>query len=259
MFENDSVTTDNWKGVRPVRWTSSNVEQIQLDKKPLVKLDEPSEFMPINQQTAEEAYLAVLNHAGCSFPNRDAIDIRIIGEVRNGTATYGNGFISSTSQVGGWPTLANGTAPPDFDHDGMPNDWELANGLDSTDASDGKIVGADGYTNLEIYMNSIIEYPTTSISVPTKELVPNEIALAQNYPNPFNPSTKIGYYIPTNAKVRIDVYDMLGRKVAELVNEVKSAGSYEVNFEAGNLSSGVYIYQLIYSDRVLSRKMLLLQ
>lgn len=81
----------------------------------------------------------------------------------------------------------------------------------------------------------------------------------RNYPNPFNPSTKIDFSVPSQTKVRIDVYDILGGKVAELINEEKPSGRYEVDFIANNLSSGVYIYQLTYSDRVLSRKMLLLK
>ena len=88
---------------------------------------------------------------------------------------------------------------------------------------------------------------------------PMRYALMQNYPNPFNPSTKISYSLPYQTKVRINVYDLLGRKVAELINEEKSAGTYEVNFEAKNLSGGVYIYQLEYSGQVISKKMLLIK
>ena len=256
MYGNDSVTTDNWKGVVPISFNNDQ-EIWQLNKRSLVKLDWASEFMPINQQSAEDAYQAVLNDAGCSFPNRDAIDIRIIGEVRNGTATYSKGFISSPTNVGGWPVLNSLPALPDFDHDGMPNDWELANGLDSTDASDRNTVGPDGYTNLEIYLNSIISHPADVKE--SERIVPTEFNLEQNYPNPFNPSTNIRFSVPYKMKVRINVYDIMGRKIAELINEKKSAGTYEVNFAAKNLSSGVYIYQLEYSGKVISKKMLLIK
>lgn len=99
---------------------------------------------------------SVLDDAGCTKPNRDAYDKRIIEEVRSGTAKFGkNGIIQSQSEVGGWPTLASGPAPADSDHDGMPDDWETANGLDPKNASDGNQKWGPGYTMLEKYLNSI--------------------------------------------------------------------------------------------------------
>ncbi|HPN39859.1 MAG TPA: T9SS type A sorting domain-containing protein, partial [Melioribacteraceae bacterium] len=68
--------------------------------------------------------------------------------------------------------------------------------------------------------------------------------LSQNYPNPFNPNTKIKYTIPEIGNVKLTIYDQLGQKVTELVNEVQSAGRYEVNFNADKLSSGVYFYKI---------------
>ena len=74
----------------------------------------PWKAMPIRQQSPKEAYLAVLEHAGCSLPKRDSIDARIIGEVRNGTASHGNnGIIDKPGDVGGWRKLESGTAPAD--------------------------------------------------------------------------------------------------------------------------------------------------
>jgi pectate lyase len=111
--------------------------------------------MPIKQQTAEEAYSSVLAHAGCSL-KRDAVDARIIEEVRNGTATYGDdGIIDSQTDVGGWPELKSTTAPTDTDHDGMPDEWEIRKNLDPKNADDRNNVAADGYTMLEKYLNSI--------------------------------------------------------------------------------------------------------
>jgi hypothetical protein len=73
---------------------------------------------------------------------------------------------------------------------------------------------------------------------------PSEFKLEQNYPNPFNPSTSIQYQVSSNTKVSLKVYDVLGNEVATLVNENKTAGSYEVTFDATGLPSGVYFYQL---------------
>ena len=74
--------------------------------------------------------------------------------------------------------------------------------------------------------------------------VPEKYDLSQNYPNPFNPSTKINYDLPTDGKVSIKLFDMSGKEVASLVNEVKTAGYHTVDFNASNLSSGVYFYRI---------------
>lgn len=73
---------------------------------------------------------------------------------------------------------------------------------------------------------------------------PTEFALLQNYPNPFNPSTLISYQLPSNSLVSLKVYDAIGREMATLVNEVKEAGSYSVQFNASHLSSGIYFYTI---------------
>jgi hypothetical protein len=74
--------------------------------------------------------------------------------------------------------------------------------------------------------------------------VPEKFALSQNYPNPFNPSTKINYDLPFDGKVSLKLFDMSGREVADLVNEVKTAGYHTVSFNASDLSSGVYFYRI---------------
>ncbi|MEX2411987.1 MAG: BspA family leucine-rich repeat surface protein [Candidatus Paceibacterota bacterium] len=89
--------------------------------------------------------------------------------------------------------------------------------------------------------------------------VPTEFELSQNYPNPFNPVTKIKYSVPEEAKVQLIVYNLLGQKVAELVNEQKSPGRYTVSWEAGANSSGVYMYRLVAGDQVFTKKMMLIK
>jgi len=71
-----------------------------------------------------------------------------------------------------------------------------------------------------------------------------EFALNQNYPNPFNPVTQIKYQVPTASKVTLKVYDILGREVATLVDQVRTAGVYSVSFNGSSLSSGVYFYRM---------------
>ena len=196
---------------------------------------------PVTTTSPEQAKTDVLARAGASFPKRDTIDTRIVNDVLNKT---GHSIVNTDAQPeGAWPVLNSLPAPPDFDHDGMPNDWELANGLDSTDAEDGKIVGPDGYTNLEIYLNSTIEYPT-SISAPTKGTVPNEFVLAQNYPNPFNPSTTISFQLQKNSYTTLKIYDLYGREVEVLLNGIQPAGIHKLEFNGSGLSSGVYFVSL---------------
>jgi len=95
--------------------------------------------------------------------------------------------------------------------------------------------------------------------------IPKEFAISQNYPNPFNPSTKIDYQIPVDAKVIMEVYNIAGQKVSELVNQEQSAGYYTVDFGVSKLSSGVYIYRIVASDKAtgnnfsLIKKMMLLK
>ena len=89
--------------------------------------------------------------------------------------------------------------------------------------------------------------------------LPTKFTLEQNYPNPFNPSTKIVYNIPKESQVKLEIFNILGQQVATLVNEVKPAGRYNINFDASQLSSGVYVYQLTSQNQILSKKMMLLK
>ncbi len=89
--------------------------------------------------------------------------------------------------------------------------------------------------------------------------IPNEFELYQNYPNPFNPSTQIKYNVPEEAKVQLIVYNLLGQKVAELVNENRSPGRYTVTWDASSQSSGIYMYRLVAGDQVFTKKMMLIK
>lgn len=157
------VTADNWNGgVQPK-------EESHLDT---LRLAKPWDAMPIRQETAYEAYNAVLDGVGCILPRRDAVDARIIAEVRGGYATYEGvsykreqqekagqaaptGIIDSQNDVGGWPELKSAKAPKDSDHDGMPDRWERRLGLNAQDGADGAAMAENGYTNLENYLNSL--------------------------------------------------------------------------------------------------------
>jgi hypothetical protein len=94
---------------------------------------------------------------------------------------------------------------------------------------------------------------------PVPEPVITDYNLFQNYPNPFNSSTIIKYQIPRTGNVTLKLYDVLGREVTALVNEQKTEGKYEVNFNASSLASGIYIYRLNVNDYVRVKKMILMK
>ena len=118
---------------------------------------------PVTTQSAEAAYALVLAHAGASLV-RDAVDRRIADEIRTGTARFGatykgggKGIIDSQKDVGGWPELRSVPAPVDTDHDGMSDEWEKSHGLNPADPADGaRAAVPGGYTNLELYLNSLV-------------------------------------------------------------------------------------------------------
>jgi len=126
-----------------------------------------------------------------------------------------------------------------------------------------KIRAKDNDPYYSAYTNQII-YSYSGLNKVTAENRSFEYQLSANYPNPFNPSTQIKYSLAQDADVTLKVYDMLGTEVAKLVNETQAAGSYEINFNASNLSSGVYIYRITATNngRILftdSKQMILLR
>lgn len=101
-------------------------------------------------------------------------------------------------------------------------------------------------------------------SVPTSvdggmSMHPKEFSLLQNFPNPFNPETKISFDLPKESQVKIKVYDMLGREIATLLDEIKPAGRHFVQFDGAKFSNGVYVYRMDAGNQVFSKKMILLK
>lgn len=107
----------------------------------------------------------------------------------------------------------------------------------------------------------ILDWLSIPVSVenPNENILPEAFNLKQNYPNPFNPITTIEYQVSNSSLVTIKVYDLIGREVAILVNEVKQPGNYQVNFDSGNFASGVYFYKMIAGDFSSVKKMNLLK
>lgn len=105
----------------------------------------------------------------------------------------------------------------------------------------------------------IIKVLPSQLTDINKDELPTDFALYQNYPNPFNPSTTILYSIPEQSYVSLIVYDLIGNKVAALVEQKQPAGKYEVNFDAGKLPSGIYFYTLQTGKFLQTKKLILLK
>ena len=112
---------------------------------------------------------------------------------------------------------------------------------------------------LEVIDNSLIQKFSNDKSKSIEKEIPEEFTLSQNFPNPFNPSTRIKYELPQDNFVTLKIYDILGNEVTTLVNEQKTAGRYEVNFNASSLASGIYIYKIQAGSFIDTKKMILLK
>jgi len=107
--------------------------------------------------------------------------------------------------------------------------------------------------------SDVASQPVGIRAAESRNTIPADFVLKQNYPNPFNPITNISFSLPNSAKVTLNVYNILGQKVASLVNQRLNAGSYRYTWNAGSLSSGIYIYQLRAGKTVINKKMSLVK
>ncbi|WP_113923015.1 pectate lyase family protein [Cognataquiflexum aquatile] len=160
------VTDNQWLGVR---LQSGTLTKQYLEK--LKHKDQKGKLIPFSIQKeffsktypADVAYTQILNHSGSSL-FRDAVDLRLINEVKTGKTTYMGsktgipGIIDSQNDVGGWPELKSLPAPKDSDRDGMPDAWEIENGLDPDKRSDRFYDLNPNFTNLEVYLNGLVAH-----------------------------------------------------------------------------------------------------
>jgi len=117
----------------------------------------------------------------------------------------------------------------------------------------------DGTVVVGTFGKGVFSSKTVVTSIKDEIISPNDFSLKQNYPNPFNPSTVIEYSIPQTTNVKLEVFNSLGQKVADLVNEKVTAGVHSVNFDASGLSSGVYFYKFTTKDFTAAKKMIVLR
>lgn len=173
-----SVLKDNWQsGVYDqIKWSDwddladTDAKRLQLEQN--MRLDLPVEYVYTTTHSASDAFNRVMDYAGASL-SRDALDKIIIEDARNNTAKAGtgannrSGFIDTPADVvypegteldGPLPVLKSSAAKTDTDGDGIPDEWETANGLDPNDAADGAKATSAGFTNLEVYINSLVSH-----------------------------------------------------------------------------------------------------
>lgn len=181
------------------------------------------------------------------LPNDTINAICIIAPNLAFSGTASNGIFKSTDNGSTW-FAANL---------GLPTDEILA----IRNTPDGTVLIGTRNNGLFRSTNSGIDWHSVTItSIDENETEsPVSFTLEQNYPNPFNPNTFIEFSIPVQQIVKLNIYDMLGNQVAEMLNENKSAGDYKIEFDASNLSSGVYFYQLKTNSKILTNKMVLLK
>jgi pectate lyase len=152
MWGDEKCSKDNWSyGIQG--------EEMNDSTKKSIRLYEPLPIASVATQSAEKAYQLVLDRCGASL-HRDAVDARVIKEVRTGTAPFGkmhNGLIDSQEEVGGYPELKSAQPLLDTDNDGMPDEWEKAHQLNPKDKKDSsRYTLSKKYTNIEVYLNSLV-------------------------------------------------------------------------------------------------------
>ena len=166
-------------------------------------------------------------------------------------AVSGTNIFAGT-QGGVFLSTNNGTSWTAVNH-GLTNTSVLSLAVSGTNI----FAGTWGNDIFEAAISDLLNY--TDIGPTKTENTAQSYFLFQNYPNPFNPSTMINYSVPKSSMVTIKVYDVRGREVEKLVNEEKPAGIYSINFNASDLSSGVYFYKMQAGNFVETKKLILLK
>lgn len=193
------------------------------------------------------------NHAYATYQNE--VDSLIIEVSANSGASY-----STLTRLWGGASGNLATSPPTT-NSFIPTSTQWATKKYALPAGTNlirfKTVSAYGNN---LYLDNICKVNgTTGISTNLNSEIPNEYSLSQNYPNPFNPSTKIKYSVPVNGRVSIKVFDILGKEVLTLVNEIRSTGNYETEFNGINLSSGIYFLKMEAGEFVDVKRMILIK
>ncbi|WP_297094454.1 T9SS type A sorting domain-containing protein [uncultured Draconibacterium sp.] len=251
----DQVTQDNWDGVNMHSTFSTYAPGVTKDD---IKSDSEYETGEVITHSAEEAYLKVLDFVGASLAY-DSVDTRIIAETATGTVTFtdggngsSNGLIDTQGAVGGWPLLKSNDAPDDTDEDGMPDDWETAQGLNPNDPADAKLTTVDGiYPNLEVYINSLVAEITdqqdeNGVHTAVNDIARNEDAISIYY-NGNSQSVVINHSIKVKS---VEVYNITGKLIT-----TQTFDSPMVKLPISVGRKGIYLVRVLDSkDKTFTRK-----
>lgn len=240
------ATDDNWTyGVYNQFNAKYTVTQEDKDAMRLAEQLDPGE---VTTHTAEKAYERILEYGGASLV-RDTIDKRIIHEVATGTATYmdgGNGsvdgIIDTQSAVGGWPQLSTLPAPQDTDNDGMPDEWETANGLDPNSPDDAQLITVDTiYPNLEVYINSLVDHIVSKQNNETNNTSVEKPYLAKNKLKMFFNNTTNELNVSHAIRIEnISIYSVSGMLLFS--NSFKDP---EIIWQIPEVQNGIYIVRVV--------------
>ncbi len=163
---------------------------------------------------------------------------------------------TGTGSMGVWRSSNGGTTWSDFSGGALLNSYPIRALVFRTTGNLALYAGAASAT--VVAARGIFEYTFTLIGI-QEPVAAVDFRLHQNYPNPFNPVTNIKFDVPKDGLVKLSVFDILGREVAVLLNERKSAGSYTYSFDGSGLPSGVYLYRLESGNQVSEKRMMLVK
>lgn len=219
------------------------------EEKSAYKKTEPFTTGPMVTESAENAYSNVMAHAGASYA-RDAVDTRVVSEVENGTGS----IIDDEDEVGGWPEYKTYYEKTDTDFDGMPDSWELENGLNPENPDDRNgDFNNDGYTNLETYLNNmLLSTPVSAIDNKLKD----EIAI-RCYPNPNKGNFTLKIDSNSTDDLSLKLVNSIGQ-IVEYKEVILMNESHTQEFDVSHLNKGIY-YLIISSDKIQKSEKILIQ
>ncbi len=258
MTESSAVTNDNWQGVDMHSSFATLAPGTTLED---LKSNTEFEKGEVTTHTAELAYERVLEFGGASL-SYDSVDLRILHDLETGTVTFPdggngskNGLIDTQEAVGGWPVLESKDAPLDSDEDGMPDEWENANGLNPNSAEDAQLKTVDGvYPNVEVYLYSLVQdiveaQNEDGIHTSNKTLAVNKKTI-NLYWNNFSKELIINH---EDWIKNVKIYSISGT----LVYQGENFNSSSIRKGIYNLNRGIFIVKIVdENNQVFSRKII---
>lgn len=182
-------------------------------------------------------------------------------DTRDNPGSINSSLYYSYSLDGGVTWLPNVRLSPAFNpHVGWPQQNKMGDYFHMvSDSTGADLAWAATFNGEQDVYYGRISYPFVGVTERNDNMIPLSPILSQNYPNPFNPSTVIRFALPRRQFTILEIYDILGREVATLANEVKDAGTHEVTWVASGFPSGVYLCRLTTSDDIQTRRLVLLR